>query len=555
MLMEIQCEKFAKMIGDKLVPRGKITFHEGLNTILGDKKAENSIGKSTFLLVVDFCFGGDDYCNQNICNVLTYVGHHTICFAYKFGDNIEYYSRKTNEKNKVAICNEDYSEIEKTITIKEFHEHLLNAYNITTAENTFRGIVGRYCRIYGRKNYDEQYPLKYSNESVSSAVKAIEQLYGVYNVIKNYENTYNDKKQRKDLRKNGIKLGEIPPVATSVSEVDENEKQINQLQNKLDKLVLIHDQDLSVQNMEKFNEASKIKGQITCLKRRRTRLSSQLNSIKANIDEENTPAYDEILELKEYFPNVNIECLEKIESFHNKIRFILSTEFNKEIEKLKLLIDETSKEIDVLENEQRKLGIPINISKKFLQNVVEIENRICDLKSQNKGYMYKKQLDEECERAKEKLFVARESQLSKIESVINCEMSLLNDFIYDGKQYSPEIHFSNKKSGNPAYDFGCKNNMGTGENYKNLIIFDMSILSTTELPVLIHDSLIFKNIADLPIDKIMNLYMKSKKQIFISFDKQNTFDDYTKQTVQNTCVVELQNNGGELFGWSWAKKQ
>ena len=39
----------------------------------------------------------------------------------------------------------------------------------------------------------------------------------------------------------------------------------------------------------------------------------------------------------------------------------------------------------------------------------------------------------------------------------------------------------------------------------NLIIFDLSILSTTELPVLIHDSLIFKNIADLPIDKIMAL--------------------------------------------------
>lgn len=59
MLYEIECDKFARKIDGKLVPRGPITFHEGLNTVLGDKKAENSIGKSTFLLALDFCFGGD----------------------------------------------------------------------------------------------------------------------------------------------------------------------------------------------------------------------------------------------------------------------------------------------------------------------------------------------------------------------------------------------------------------------------------------------------------------------------------------------------------------
>ena len=34
--------------------------------MLGDKAVQNSIGKSTFLLVVDFCFGGDDYINPKI---------------------------------------------------------------------------------------------------------------------------------------------------------------------------------------------------------------------------------------------------------------------------------------------------------------------------------------------------------------------------------------------------------------------------------------------------------------------------------------------------------
>ena len=65
----------------------------------------------------------------------------------------------------------------------------------------------------------------------------------------------------------------------------------------------------------------------------------------------------------------------------------------------------------------------------------------------------------------------------------------------------------------------------------------------------------FKNIADLPIDKIMKLYMQSSKQIFISFDKQEAFDEYTSITVKDTKVIELYGGGGELFGWSWAKKK
>lgn len=75
--------------------------------------------------------------------------------------------------------------------------------------------------------------------------------------------------------------------------------------------------------------------------------------------------------------------------------------------------------------------------------------------------------------------------------------------IYDNKRYAPEIKFSDAKNGNPKYTFGCKWNAGTGENYRNLIIYDFRILKTTELPFIVHDSFNFKNIVDLSIDKIM----------------------------------------------------
>lgn len=61
MLVEIQCDKLIKH-GEIRKP---IQFHAGLNTVIGDDHGFNSIGKSTFLMILEFVFGGKDY--VNIC--------------------------------------------------------------------------------------------------------------------------------------------------------------------------------------------------------------------------------------------------------------------------------------------------------------------------------------------------------------------------------------------------------------------------------------------------------------------------------------------------------
>lgn len=50
MLVEVQCDKFIKN-GQIREP---IRFHTGLNAVLGDDNGSNSIGKSTFLMILDF---------------------------------------------------------------------------------------------------------------------------------------------------------------------------------------------------------------------------------------------------------------------------------------------------------------------------------------------------------------------------------------------------------------------------------------------------------------------------------------------------------------------
>lgn len=62
MLYEIVCDKFKTK---------KVLFNSGLNTVLGTNEGDNSIGKSSFLLIVDFVFGGTTYAkSEDIIKIL-----------------------------------------------------------------------------------------------------------------------------------------------------------------------------------------------------------------------------------------------------------------------------------------------------------------------------------------------------------------------------------------------------------------------------------------------------------------------------------------------------
>ena len=100
MLIELRCDEFK--CAEKLRP--PIRFGEGLNTILGNQTADNSIGKSTLLMIIDFVFGGKDYLLK-CTDVQTEVGAHTIEFAFKFGDKSHYFARNTVLASVIYVCN------------------------------------------------------------------------------------------------------------------------------------------------------------------------------------------------------------------------------------------------------------------------------------------------------------------------------------------------------------------------------------------------------------------------------------------------------------------
>ena len=76
-----------------------------------------------------------------------------------------------------------------------------------------------------------------------------------------------------------------------------------------------------------------------------------------------------------------------------------------------------------------------------MQKYVEMQRRIDILTAQNRGYNATTQLAAETKVAKKNLEDVREQQLKEVQASINQEMTILNDFIYDGKRYAPEISF------------------------------------------------------------------------------------------------------------------
>lgn len=138
MLSEIMSDEYVSN-GNK---RGRIKLHPGLNTVLGGKQSDNSIGKSTFLLAIDFCFGGDAYCTATNLQTRFSNVRHTVKFAFDFNGRMEYYSRGIVTPTEVNKCDSDYNVLE-TIGIKEFREHLFQQYRIDLPSITFRDVVGR----------------------------------------------------------------------------------------------------------------------------------------------------------------------------------------------------------------------------------------------------------------------------------------------------------------------------------------------------------------------------------------------------------------------------
>ena len=578
MLYEIWCDRFRTGGKDGQI-RPPIRFHAGLNAVLGTQTRSNSIGKSTFLMIIDYVFGGIDYLDSD---AHIFVGEHEIYFTFRFGDTMHRFCRKTIEKDVVYLCencswaeeearlerirlNEEkakdapallehdlnpYVLTDESLKVDEYCKFLFNEYRIESENISFRNIVGRYFRVYGRPNHDEHQPLHNTpREKDSEAITALQRLFGETQQIKDLKANEKEKAEEKKAYKAAQKYHLVRHITTKKALKQATEER-DKLQEELNDLIRSKDREVEQADLSRSDEAAAINRKLAALRRNRSRLKSQLEALYINIDGHTAVTRGDIRDLAFFFPDVNIVELQSIEDFHQRLRAVLESEMSEERAELQSSIDNLDAEIRALEEQYRSLGIPTRLPTPFLQNYSDLTMRINDLNAQIESFQKNKDVDDAHKAAVAALKAAQEKELPRIAGEINAQMVRISDEILGPEREVPRLDLKDGKS----YTFGTSTNRGTGNNYKNLIIYDLGILTKTDLPAFIHDSFLLTDIGDTPTGAIVKQYIKTEpsgKQVFIALDKTESYGEETDKDLNDHQVLYLSEDGNELFGWSW----
>ncbi len=548
MLKYIECEKFIK----NGKPRGKIEFLPGLNICRGENNAENSIGKSTFLQAVDFCFGGDSYINQN--KLLEEAGNHKINFCFKFNQKLYYFSRSTQSPEEISVYEKEDSPA-KIISLADFKNFLLKNYDLQNTDLSFRQVVSPFIRIFGLKTSEVKNIVGVESYAggKSSILLNLIKLFEEYGKLKPFE----EKTSAIQAEKNefsaieNLKIVKISRIKNS-TQLKEAKNSLETLEKQLSEIIESNKIQTETVSSQKATQAAEIEKQITILKRNRTNLLNEKAILELNLSGKTKIQKEDFDELKDFFPNINVPHIEEIQNFHAQITKIIKKETEEELEKLGEKILKNENELIDATQKLTEISIPLSIPQRVLEQYASLSSQKDELEKQIDFYEKSAQLKKELKEARHETLDIKFSILEKIAGIINKKLEELSVNVNGSDSYHPTFDLISQEK----YTFNTPKDSGTGTAFVSMILYDLAILELTKLPFVVHDSLLFKNISDERVVRIFEEYEKSQKQIFVSFDKEGSYKSTAlTKIIKNHTVIELSYGGGELFGRSWAKKE
>ncbi|WP_054753479.1 DUF2326 domain-containing protein [Piscibacillus salipiscarius] len=263
-------------------------------------------------------------------------------------------------------------------------------------------------------------------------------------------------------------------------------------------------------------------------------LRSRLNRTNRKIKKSADAGFEN---LKDFFPNVNIEKLTDIESFHNGISSILSNELKTARKELNGKIKVLDKEISELNSRQEQLLNPDEELNVFIDKLIEHTSEIKNLQLENEYYLRLSVIKSDVKAKEQDLDEIKEKIVKDIEKEINSKIKEVNDLVHEDKRSAPKLDLTYT-----SYEYKISNNTGTGKAYSNLLIFDLAVLLLTRLPFIIHDSFLFKNIEKEAVEQIIDFYNSMSKQVFIAIDLINMYNKETQDTLKKNKVIQLSEN-------------
>ena len=540
MLSEIMSDAFV----DSGTPRGAIRLNEGLNLVVGSERAKNSIGKTTFLLAIDFALGGSTYA-KGPGDMFKNISHHEIRFAHRFDDDVYRFARHTADPETVWRCDEHYGKV-RSMSIDEYTEWLSTRYSLSELGGSFRSLQSPFFRIYGTKRDDPDRPLlAHPGETYVKELRRLVELFGRYDEIARLE----EEKDELDKDKKAFREAKSRRYLRPARDRDDyarNEQKVATLEKQMERILAESDTGATDIETAKDDYSEHLKATLKEYKRRRKVL--QINAIEKDLGHISYKVNEDYKALEGFFPGIDLAPIERIESFHSSITEILRQTHEEEAAETSNELTQVDRLIDEIEAKLAELGAMGSLSSIVIEQYADLKSLRDELNKANELYDHERAFRTKTTDLNNRRNAEWEIQLKEIGSALNQEMERLNREAIDTQITSPTISFNAAKS----YRFTVPNDGGTGSRYRGLFIFDMAMLNLTPLKFVIHDSPGLKQIEDGHTLGIFRLYEESGKQVFAAIDKIESYTETGEipDVIADNTVLSL-SSGHELFGIAW----
>ena len=536
MLVELRCDKFRQNL---------ISFHPGLNVIIGDDQAANSIGKSCILMIIDFVFGGDSLLKHN-SDIVEELGDHDYYFELMFNMKSYYFRRGTYRTDLVYKCDGEYKDI-APISINEYRTFLKSAYELNQLDLTFRSTVSLFSRVWGKENLDVKQPLhSFKKQTAVDCIDNLLKLYDRYKSIRVLSKKIKDLSNEKSTINKAYNQDLIPKISKTkykrnVDEVTRIDKEIQDIKNNLAKYAVNINEIIN-------REVFELKAKKDTMLSERAKVLSRLTRVRNDLNQNKHIRSKAFSGLVRFFPDVDSDRVAKVEEFHSKISRILRKELKESEIELSDALNDINSVIHEIDTRLEAAFANVNNPEAIVDRVQELCQNHTTAVSENRYYETDDRIRDELKVLKSNLTEEKMRVLNIVENVINDKIRQYVDRIYIETRKSPILSLSQN-----SYTFSVIDDTGTGKAYSNLVLFDMAVLETTELPILIHDSVLYKNIENTAVAELVKLYIEIGKQSFISIDEIQKYGTYAVKMLFENKVLELTDDM-LLFIKDWRKK-
>lgn len=539
MLKKITCDLFNHK---------QIVFHDGLNIILGDDEAKNSIGKSSALLVIDFAMGGKSLLTDD-AGLIQALGHHAYDITFELSGVPAFFRRSTDQPDIVDVL--DSKQIRQSdMPLEEYKERLKRHYGLSELESKFRSIVGPFARIWNKGEYDPDHPLAGApKEKLSAGISRLIDLFGLTGKVSVERAVLELLKDKKDAMRRSMTADIIPKITTpqyrsNKSLIDSNAQLISDLKENFAGAISAYEALFDEKLRETHQRKNELIKQRNVISARREKLQRDISGVTPRLAAN-------IALVAEFFPEANLDRLQQVEQFHKKIGKLVSAELRAELDALLAQESEVNGSIISLDEEIKVTlnakGTPTDLFAK----IFEIKEVTDKAKEENKFFEKKVSIDEGELASKARLDAIYDEIFLSIESSINSELEKFNRVVYGPERNPSKLRLKSAAS----YSFTSPLDTGTGKSYAGLVGFDLAMLALTHLPFIIHDSIIYKNIEISATENIIKILGDFHgKQIFLAFDEAKKFNKETQKILLSSKVLQLQHDQ-LLYIKDWRTKE